>query len=180
MRLREFGLYTPDLRLSLLKNVFTLFTLFTFVAHCSLLTAHRSPLIAHCSPLTAHCSSLTAHSSSLTAHSSSLIAHSSLLIAHCSSLTARMGAIMGSPKISDFWGELKPKSPQLLRSSGSCDLSAESESALSYRTAHLNYNLVSVCIVYLAGDSIAAWAMASAIAFMTVHSARVQRPFLGR
>ena len=31
---------------------------------------------------------------------------------------------MGPPKIFDFWGELKPKSPQLLRSSGSCDLSA--------------------------------------------------------
>ena len=51
-------------------------------------------------------------------------------------LSARMGGIMGPPKIFDFWGELKPKSPQLLRSSGSCDLSAESESALSSRTAH--------------------------------------------
>ena len=41
-----------------------------------------------------------------------------------------------------------------------------------------------LCIVYLAGDTIAALrtsalAMASAIAFMAVHSAREQRPLLG-
>ena len=41
-----------------------------------------------------------------------------------------------------------------------------------------------ICIVYLAGDTIAALrtsalAMASAIAFMAVHSAREQRPLLG-